>query len=453
MRVDANFSRGNTEKLRVAVVGGGPAGSSFAIFVLDYAQRAGLHLDVTIFEPRDFTRPGPWGCNMCAGLIPVHMLRHLVEIDVNIPPHVIRNHISQYTLHTAAGQIRLPQPDPEGDVISVYRGNGPRDGPAWAECISLDHFLLETAQARGARVVNERASTVTLSPAAVATRQGHYTCDLVVLAAGINRSAIHFEGIDIQPPPRSQMAQSELWVGEERVRQILGESVHIVLPTHDKRLKFGTLVPKGPCINISLLGEDLPPDSIETFLHLPQVAQILPAQARAIVCSCRPHIAVGAARPLYADRFVAVGDAGITRLYKNGIGSALRTARRAAFTAVNYGVSEAAFRAHYGPLCREIAWDNQVGRVLFHFAPLYQNHHWFARPQLQTIAHEQALPPAQRLHSRLLWGMFTGAYTYTQLLLMALHPRLHSRIIRSMLRTDRSTFDSAPGDAADERRF
>ena len=413
---------------RIAVVGGGPAGSSFTLFALYFAQCIGLDLNITIFEPRDFSRPGPWGCNMCAGLIPVRMLKPLEQIGVTVPARVIRNRISHYTLHTAAGKIQLPQPDPDGDVISVYRGNGPKLGPNWSDIISFDHFLLSTARSRGAKVVHERVTAISMRPRPlVRTRSGEFEADLVVLATGVNKSGIQFPDLDYRTPARRKMAQSELCLGEDAVRTSLGNSVHIFLPRHSG-LKFGTLVPKGPCVNVSLMGKDLPSNCIDEFLALPDVAQLLPS-GLPLTCGCRPHIAVGPARPMYADRFVAVGDASITRLYKNGIGTAMRTARCAADTAVNKGVDANAFRIHYAPLCWRIGFDNLIGRFLFSMTGLFENHGWFARSQLESIVREQNLPPQDRFHSRLLWGMFTGTYAYTQLLLMASHPGLLTRLL------------------------
>lgn len=416
----------------VAVIGGGPAGSFFALFALHYARQAGLDLHVTIFEPRDFSRPGPWGCNMCAGLIPVRVLHELAEIGVSVPSRVIRDRISHYTLHTAAGQIRLPQPDRDGDVVSVYRGNGPWHGPLWSEPVSFDGFLLAIARARGADVVPARVTSVTFNPRPrVEADTACLPADLVVLAAGINRPAIRFTDLPYRPPPLRKMAQTEICLGEEKVQAALGNSVHIVLP-RDGSLVFGTLVPKGPCISVSLLGTDLPRGSIARFLAVPEVAALLPPDLPR-ACRCHPRIAVGPAQPLYADRFVAIGDAGITRLYKNGIGTALRTARQAAHTAVIHGVSDADFRTHYAPLCREIDRDNQVGRFLFTFTHLFQHYPWFAKPHLRSIAAEQSLPPDQRFHSRLLWGMFTGTYPYRQLLAMACRPGLHLRLLYHLL--------------------
>ena len=50
---------------RVAVVGGGPAGSFFSFFLLQMAGRIGLDLQVDIYEHRNFEGTGPKSCNMC----------------------------------------------------------------------------------------------------------------------------------------------------------------------------------------------------------------------------------------------------------------------------------------------------------------------------------------------------------------------------------------------------
>ncbi|MBP2684526.1 MAG: hypothetical protein H6Q79_2565, partial [Deltaproteobacteria bacterium] len=54
---------------RVAVIGGGPAGSFFTYFLFEMAERIGMKLAVDIYEPRDFTKTAPHGCNMCGGII------------------------------------------------------------------------------------------------------------------------------------------------------------------------------------------------------------------------------------------------------------------------------------------------------------------------------------------------------------------------------------------------
>lgn len=417
---------------RIAVIGGGPAGSFFALFALHYARQVGLDLQVTIFEPRDFSKEGPPGCNMCAGLIPMRVIRELANIGIEVPPRLILNRISHYTLHTAAGQIFVPQPDPDGDVVSVYRGNGPGRCAAMSDQVSFDGFLLDAAQAQGVEVLSDAVTEVTLRPRPhVQTKQREIGVDLVVLAAGVNRRQVRFNDFPYRSPPRRKMAQTELCLEKEAAGPKLGQSVHVFLP-RDGSLEFGTLAPKGSCINASLLGRKLPKGSIDHFLAHPNVKTVLPEGA-VRACSCEPRISVGSGRPQYGERFVAVGDAGTTRLYKNGIGTALRTARRAAHTAVHYGVDESRFRAHYAPLCREITRDNRAGRFLFSFINVFQHYRRLTLPHMRSIAAEQFMLPAKRLHSRLLWGMFTGTYTYRQLLAMACHPALQTRLARHLM--------------------
>ena len=83
------------------------------------------------------------------------------------------------------------------------------------------------------------------------------------------------------------------------------------------------------------------------------------------LCGCTPRIAVRPARRYFGARWVAVGDAAVTRLYKDGIGSAFFTAQCAMQTAVEQGISHQAFQKTYGPFCRSVATDNLYGRMLF----------------------------------------------------------------------------------------
>ena len=72
---------------RVAVVGGGAAGSLFSIFLLTLADRVGLDLHVDLFEPKDFfTQKGPTGCNMCGGIISESLVQMLATEGINLPP-------------------------------------------------------------------------------------------------------------------------------------------------------------------------------------------------------------------------------------------------------------------------------------------------------------------------------------------------------------------------------
>jgi 2-polyprenyl-6-methoxyphenol hydroxylase-like FAD-dependent oxidoreductase len=62
---------------RVAVIGGGPAGTFFTLYLLEYAKRADIYPEVTIFEQRNFNDLGIKGCKGCAGILSLSFLKNL----------------------------------------------------------------------------------------------------------------------------------------------------------------------------------------------------------------------------------------------------------------------------------------------------------------------------------------------------------------------------------------
>ena len=54
---------------KIAIIGGGPAGSFFAHFAQKWSIQKGIDVSVTIFDGKDFLQRGPKGCNLCAGVI------------------------------------------------------------------------------------------------------------------------------------------------------------------------------------------------------------------------------------------------------------------------------------------------------------------------------------------------------------------------------------------------
>ena len=416
---------------RIAVVGGGPAGSFSALCALKHSHLAGREISVTIYEGKDFSRPGQPGCNMCAGLIPASVVSQFSTLDLTIPPEMILSHISSYALHTTAGVLNARQLDAQADVISVYRGTGPAYGGR-QDRISFDAYLLEQAVARGARLRRSFVEGIRRArPVEIVSAGKIETYDLVVLATGINGHPLSVTGFDYRPPPTATMCQTEIYLGEEEVLGRVGHSVHIFLPPDDVAT-YGILIPKGPFVTASLLNARNRMRSMAGFLGSEQVTRVLGHQPRR-VCGCLPRISVGPARGCFDDGFVAIGDVCATRLYKNGIGSALATARRAALTAIWRGARRADFAASYLPLCRAINNDNMIGRLLFLQVPALKR--FRAISMAHYLVATDAHHTARELHARILWGMFTGTYPYHELLRMSVHPTLITRLGLALARS------------------
>ena len=83
----------------------------------------------------------------------------------------------------------------------------------------------------------------------------------------------------------------------------------------------------------------------------------------------------------------------MTRLYKNGIGTALVTARQAAKTAVLRGITGDHFEQYYAPVCRRLHRDNRIGRFLFAYIAVLKQHPRLLRPYLQAAKAENASSP------------------------------------------------------------
>jgi hypothetical protein len=117
-----------------------------------------------------------------------------------------------------------------------------------------------------------------------------------------------------------------------------------------------------------------------------------------------------------------VGDAAVTRLYKDGIGSAFFTAQTAMQVAVQQGISNRAFQKQYIPFCRGIALDNFYGSMLFRMWSFLSRTPPLLRAWTTSVKREAAWPIERRVHNRILWGMFSGDEMYRNLFWLALSP-------------------------------
>jgi flavin-dependent dehydrogenase len=421
--------------MRVGVVGGGPAGSFFAYFLLVFAERVGLDLQVDIYEYRDFANPAPVGCNMCGGIISESLVQMLAAEGIELPANVIQRGIDSYVLHMDVGSVRIDTPLHEMRIGAVHRGAGPR-GVKQAKWGSFDGYLLSLAEARGARVVRSRVERVTRPEGkpVLELRGGESReHDLVAVAAGVNAASKLCEAVDggYPPPVTTKAYIREYFLGDEAVSSVLGSSMHVFLPDI-RQIEFAAIVPKGDYATLCMLGEGIDAEVVRRFMDTPWIRSCLPAGVAEVAqCQCGPRLNVGGAPRVFGDRLVFIGDCGVTRLYKDGIGAAYRTAKAAASTAVFEGLSEAAFRRHYLPACRRIEADNRIGALVFKGTGLLQRMRFARRAVLAMTRGEQRLG-ATRHMSAVLWNTFTGSEPYRTIVRRGLHPGFVSRLVRHL---------------------
>ena len=439
---------------RIAVIGGGPAGSFFSYFLLQFAQRVGFNLILDLYEPRDFTIPGPTGCNMCGGIVSESLVQALAAEGITLPPNVVQRSIDSYHLHMDVGAVRIETPLHEMRIAAVHRGGGPR-GLKSKEHGGLDQHLLDLAIAEGAHLVRERVESLRFNcgrPHVKTHKDAESEYDLLCVAVGLNSGAKLLENIPFayKPPATTRTYICEFLLGHDVVRREMGSSMHVFLLAMP-RLEFAALIPKGEYVTLCMLGDDIDKEMIKAFLTSREVKQTMPAhwQLPADFCHCSPRISISAAVPPYADRVVFVGDCGSTRLYKDGIGAAYRTAKAAAKTAVFKGISADNFARGYGRVCRHIDRDNSVGRSLFFLSRLLQRYRFGRLAIWQMVCKEQRKPGGQRRMSALLWDTFTGSAPYANVLRRTLHPSFWGGLLLEMYSANRPIGIKPPEESYD----
>jgi flavin-dependent dehydrogenase len=413
---------------RIAVVGGGPAGSFFSYFLLMFAERLGREVSLDIFDPKDFSSRGPLGCNMCGGIISESLVQSLAMEGINLPDNVVQRGIDSYVMHTEVGTRRIDTPTHEKRIAGVHRGGGPRTARE-VRWDSFDGYLLNKALAKGARSYRSRVTGLGWRDGKPEVRLGEaapQAYDLLVGAVGVNSADLKlFEGLGFQyrRPRIVKTYIMELPLGAEAVKSFFGSSMHVFL-LNLPRMDFAALIPKGDFVTLCMLGGRIDKDLIRRFLEHPEVKRCFPPRWNLSddACRCAPKMAVGEARRPYADRVVLIGDCGASRLYKDGIGAAFRTARAAARTAVFSGISEGDFARGYLPEYRKISRDNLYGKLIFGVVHLTKHLDFTSRAVVGAVIRESTKPGDQWRMSSVLWDMFTGSSPYKDIFLRTLHP-------------------------------
>jgi len=440
-----------SDKSRVAIVGGGPAGSMAGFFLMELSQRIGVQLQVDIYEPRDYSRFGPPGCNMCAGVISESLVQTLAAEGIELPTKVVQRGIDSYVLHTSDCQpVIIDTPAEEMRIATVYRGSGPQEPVGRLEWRSFDGYLLDLARLHGVRVIQQRVIDLKWNhgrPEVITQGDSGEVYDLLIGAVGVNSNLLKkFEGMEFsfQSPVTSKGFLSEIHLGRDQVQKYIGGSMHVFL-LDIPGLKFAALIPKVDYVTVCLLGNAIDKQLVEKFMRSEEVRRCFPPDMAwcpddhgcqfGQVCLCGPKLNLRPARRPFADRVVMVGDSAVSRLYKDGIGAAYITAKACAVTALFLGVSARDFDKHYQPVLRRIARDNKIGWLVFVITGFYQKLRFLRRGMVHMVRQERGLDPSGRIMGKTLWNIFTGSASYRDILLQSMHPIFVMKLFTSTLKT------------------
>ncbi len=425
---------------RIAVIGGGPAGSFFSYFLLDLAERIDLSIQVDIFEPQDYSGCGPPCCNHCGGIVSESLVQTLATEGINIPPDVVQRGIDSYILHMDVGSVRIDTPVEEKRIAAMFRGSGPR-GAIDVKSSSFDGFLLNLAVSKGAKVIRERVIDLQYNSAfpQITTKSGEsFKYDLVAGAVGVNTTALKlFKDLKFGhvPPGTTKTYICEFLLGEDLVQEYFGNSMHLFL-LKMPRLQFAAMIPKGNYVTLVILGNDIDKEFVHTFVNSPEVLRCFPDDfdpGTDFPCMCFPKINIRIATRPFSDRLVLIGDCAVSRLYKDGIGAAYSTARKAASTAILHGISSGDFKKHYLPNAKTINFDNNVGKIIFFVTRLIQKYKFTKRGIFRAVLKEQGKPAKSQRLSSILWDTFTGSAPYRMIFIRTLNPLFLTSVLREVI--------------------
>jgi flavin-dependent dehydrogenase len=424
---------------RIGVVGGGPAGSFFTWFAFDFAEKAGISIEIDIYEPRDFSKTGNPGCNHCGGIVSESLVQMLKSDGIVLPPKVIRRVIESYTLQLESGKSVIESHATEQSIVSMFRGSGP-SGQSGLNIQSFDGYLLELCTAKGAKIYTEKIIKAEREPDGVSlyTSKTSQKYDLVVGASGLNPKTLNiFSGIipDFIPPKTAKTFISEYFLEPDKISKHFGNSMHVFL-LNLPGIKFGALIPKGNFVTLVLLGSEINEKLVNQFLHSKTVKACFPEDSelkQINPCQCFPPINIKNAENPYTDRVILIGDSASSKLYKNGIGAAYITAKAAALTAISAGISKADFRKSYQPVCSKLNRDNEIGKLIFYGTSFIQKSAFLKSVLFRMVEKEQTLEKSKRDVSSLLWDTFTGSASYRNILFRSLNPVLIAKLMWNLL--------------------
>ena len=362
----AGTSRALCSGERVAIVGGGPAGTSCAIKLMHLAAREGVDLAVTIYEPTDFSgavseyQDGaePYhdmGWNQCVGVLSPPIYEILTKrLEVEFPNHLVQRYIIGYQLHGQRETTMLDEP--EGASYVLRR-------------ITFDDYMMAQAQACGVQVISGEVSNIERLGRGfrVVSSGGVAEAEAVVGAFGATDQAGDvFERCFGYRRPEFMQTVITKRHPEAGFLDRFGLCIHAFLPRL-REVEFGAVTPKHNHLAINIAGRRVDEQVMHDFLALAEVKRLLPAeyQEKGREMYFRGRFPMSPAGNLFADGMVMVGDAsGMLRPFKGkGINAAILSGCAAAEVMMYRGLSAVDFERHYYLVFRQIVEDIWYARA------------------------------------------------------------------------------------------
>jgi len=359
----------------VAIVGGGPGGSSTAIRLARLSRDRDLGLRVVLFEGKDFERH----YNQCVGVLspPIEELLQ-GGLGIELPYEIFKRQIFGYRLHAGNKEILLVGPHRGGATYAVRR-------------VMFDQFLLSRAGAEGVEISRSRVTGIDFPPPGARSRAARRTgrsgrdtvflyteggmvkADAVVGAFGLDDGMIDiFESATAgryrRPGRFIQTYVAKVRTDRDFIEKKLGSIIYAYLfPPGIPNLEFGAITPKGDHVIVNVAGADATVEDMFAFLSLPIVRDHLPPFTLDELEVYRGKFPGAPARGAVGDRYLTVGDAtGWLRPFKGkGINLAIQTGILAAEAIVAGGISPASFRK-YEERTRPLREDYAYGTWMRH---------------------------------------------------------------------------------------
>lgn len=342
----------------VAIIGGGPSGTSCAIKLKKEALREGRNIRVVLYEGKDFEVH----YNQCVGVLSPPFEDILEEeLGLGLPLELVKRRIYGYRLHAGGSEILLMGKE---EVLPTYT----------VRRVKFDNLMLDKAKELGVEVVKARVTDVEfinsglVDEVRVYSENGYLKADVVIGAFGLDEGMLSvFENatkkVGAYHRPSKFLKAFIIKFPTEKgfIERKLGNIIYaFLLPIPG--VEFGAITPKEDHIIINIAGEGVSSLDMDRFLDLPQVRAHLPPFHRNNLSYFEGRFPISPAKNPFGHRFTTVGDAtGWMRPFKGkGINTAIVTGIEAAKAILKHGVGKEAFKL-YARSCQELLEDYYFG--------------------------------------------------------------------------------------------